>query len=74
MARLALIRAEAEREDQPPRLPMNLVRMLLVLLALVLVPLLLAGPCGLLTGNGGYSGEETEVERGEAPVTPRPGQ
>lgn len=74
MARLALIRAEVEREDRPPRLPMNLVRMLLVLLALVLVPLLLAGPCGVLTGNDGTSGEETTVERGETPVTPRPGQ
>ncbi len=74
MARLALIRAEVEREDRPPPLPVNLVRMLLVLLALVFVPLLLAGPCGVLTGHDGKSGEESPMERREAPITPRSGQ
>lgn len=70
MARLALIRAEVEREDAPRRFPVNLVRMLLVLLALVAIPFLLTGPCRVPTGSGDDS--QPAVER--APVTPRPGQ
>ncbi len=70
MARLALIRAEVEREDPPRRFPMNLLKMLLVLLALAWIPLLLAGPCQVLTGSGEKWPDTVE----RALVTPRPGQ
>lgn len=71
MARLAQIRAEVEHENPQPRWPMNLVRMLLILLVLVVLPLLVSGPCGVLGIREDTGGE---TDRGPSLVTPRPGQ